>query len=144
MTEALRMARGRVAAAGTGLRLDDVSVTYRTGLTAIEDVSFAIPRATITALVGVNGSGKSTLFKAIMGFVPVASGSVEILDRPARGGAGRQPRRLRAAGRGGRLELSGAGRGRGDDGPLRPHGLAAPAVGRATARSSRPRSPGSA
>ena len=61
MTEALRMARGRVAAAGTGLRLDDVSVTYRTGLTAIEDVSFAIPRATITALVGVNGSGKSTL-----------------------------------------------------------------------------------
>ena len=83
MTEALRMARGRVAAAGTGLRLDDVSVTYRTGLTAIEDVSFAIPRATITALVGVNGSGKSTLFKAIMGFVPVASGSVEILDRPA-------------------------------------------------------------
>ena len=72
------------ATAGTGLRLGDVSVTYRTGLIAIEQVSFEIPRATITALVGVNGSGKSTLFKAIMGFVPVASGSVEILDRPAR------------------------------------------------------------
>jgi manganese/iron transport system ATP-binding protein len=72
------------AAERAGLRLRDVSVTYRTGLTAIEAVSFAIPRATITALVGVNGSGKSTLFKAIMGFVPVAAGSVEILDRPAR------------------------------------------------------------
>ena len=68
----------------TGLRLGDVSVTYRSGLTAIERVSFSVPRGTITALVGVNGSGKSTLFKAIMGFVPVATGSVEILDRPAR------------------------------------------------------------
>jgi len=82
VAEPLRMRRP-VAATGTGLRLRDVSVTYRTGLTAIEAVSFAIPRATITALVGVNGSGKSTLFKAVMGFVPVASGSVEILDRPA-------------------------------------------------------------
>jgi manganese/iron transport system ATP-binding protein len=69
---------------GGGLRLADVSVTYRTGLTAVEDASFAIPRGTITALVGVNGSGKSTLFKAIMGFVPLATGRVEILGRPAR------------------------------------------------------------
>jgi manganese/iron transport system ATP-binding protein len=71
------------APAADGLRLDDVSVTYRTGLTAVEGASFAIPRGTITALVGVNGSGKSTLFKAIMGFVPLASGRVEILGRPA-------------------------------------------------------------
>jgi manganese/iron transport system ATP-binding protein len=70
--------------AGPGLRLDDVSVTYRTGLTAVEDASFAVPRGTITALVGVNGSGKSTLFKAIMGFAPLASGRVEILGMPAR------------------------------------------------------------
>jgi manganese/iron transport system ATP-binding protein len=67
-----------------GVRLDDVSVTYRTGLTAVEAASFAVPRGTITALVGVNGSGKSTLFKAIMGFVPLASGRVEILGMPAR------------------------------------------------------------
>ena len=32
----------------------------------------------------MNGSGKSTLFKAIMGFVPLATGRVEILGRPAR------------------------------------------------------------
>jgi manganese/iron transport system ATP-binding protein len=70
--------------AGQGLALDDVSVTYRTGLTAIEHASFSIPRGSITALVGINGSGKSTLFKAIMGFVPVASGSVEVLGRPAK------------------------------------------------------------
>jgi manganese/iron transport system ATP-binding protein len=67
-----------------GLVLEGASVVYRTGLTAVEHASFAIPRGSITALVGVNGSGKSTLFKAIMGFVPLASGRVDILGRPAK------------------------------------------------------------
>lgn len=71
-------------AAGDGIRVEGVSVTYRNGFTALNNASFEIPRGTITALVGVNGSGKSTLFKAIMGFVPLDSGSVEILGKPAR------------------------------------------------------------
>jgi len=50
-----------------GIFAHDVTVTYRNGHTALHDASFAIPRGTITALVGVNGAGKSTLFKAIMG-----------------------------------------------------------------------------
>jgi manganese/iron transport system ATP-binding protein len=62
-----------------GIKVSDVTVTYRNGHTALKDASFHIPRGTITALVGVNGSGKSTLFKAIMGFVPVAEGSVKLL-----------------------------------------------------------------
>ncbi len=72
------------AAPGDGLNVSNISVTYRNGHTALRNASFAIPRGTITALVGVNGSGKSTLFKSIMGFVPLASGSVEILGQPAR------------------------------------------------------------
>jgi manganese/iron transport system ATP-binding protein len=32
----------------------------------------------------MNGSGKSTLFKAIMGFVPVAGGSITVLGQPVR------------------------------------------------------------
>ena len=66
-----------------GLVVSDVAVTYRNGVTAIRDMSFALPRGTITALVGVNGSGKSTLFRAIMGFVPLAKGSVAIFGEPA-------------------------------------------------------------
>ncbi|ABV93400.1 metal transport system ATP-binding protein [Dinoroseobacter shibae DFL 12 = DSM 16493] len=62
-----------------GLRARGVTVTYRNGLTALNDASFEIPQGSITALVGVNGAGKSTLFKAIMGFVPVAKGEIEVM-----------------------------------------------------------------
>ncbi|RYB97958.1 manganese/iron ABC transporter ATP-binding protein [Ciceribacter ferrooxidans] len=68
----------------SGLLVDGVSVTYRNGLTALKAASFDIPKGTITALVGVNGAGKSTLFKAIMGFVPLAAGSISILGVSAR------------------------------------------------------------
>ena len=67
-----------------GIFAEGVTVTYRNGLTALTDASFAIPRGTITALVGVNGAGKSTLFKAIMGFVPVARGTIRLLGLPVR------------------------------------------------------------
>ncbi|WP_298290248.1 manganese/iron ABC transporter ATP-binding protein [uncultured Litoreibacter sp.] len=63
----------------TGLTAQGITVTYRNGHTALRDASFELPTGTIAALVGVNGSGKSTLFKAIMGFVPTASGSISVL-----------------------------------------------------------------
>ena len=62
-----------------GISATGVTVTYRNGHTALKDASFAIPRGTIAALVGVNGSGKSTLFKALMGFLPAAAGEISIL-----------------------------------------------------------------
>ncbi|MEM9331157.1 MAG: manganese/iron ABC transporter ATP-binding protein [Pseudomonadota bacterium] len=64
-----------------GISVEDVTVTYRNGHTALWDASFEIPRGTVTALVGVNGAGKSTLFKAIMGFVPAAVGEIKVLGR---------------------------------------------------------------
>ena len=72
------------ANAGDGIALRDVTVTYRNGLTALQNASFEIPKGTITALVGVNGAGKSTIFKAIMGFVPVARGEIRLLGQSAR------------------------------------------------------------
>ncbi|WP_304651006.1 manganese/iron ABC transporter ATP-binding protein [Thalassobius sp. Cn5-15] len=71
---------GSADAAG-GISARDVTVTYRNGHTALHDATFAIPRGTVTALVGVNGAGKSTLFKAIMGFVPAAKGEIRLLNR---------------------------------------------------------------
>lgn len=68
---------------GSGLRVSGVTVTYQNGFTALRDVEVSIPKATITALVGVNGSGKSTLFKAIMGFVSIGRGAVSVLGMPA-------------------------------------------------------------
>jgi manganese/iron transport system ATP-binding protein len=68
--------------AGSGIAVNGATVTYRNGMTALRDASFAIPTGTIAALVGVNGSGKSTLFKAIMGFVRLARGDISVLGMP--------------------------------------------------------------
>jgi len=67
-----------------GIRASHVTVSYRNGHTALRDATFDIPTGTITALVGVNGAGKSTLFKAIMGFVPAAQGSITVLGMPVK------------------------------------------------------------
>ena len=72
------------AEAGAGLWVDDITVSYRNGHTALRHASFEIPTGTITALVGVNGAGKSTLFKAIMGFLTLASGSIRVLGLPVK------------------------------------------------------------
>ncbi len=69
---------------GDGILVDGATVTYRNGHTALRDASFEIPTGTITALVGVNGSGKSTLFKAIMGFVRLAKGTIRVLGMPVK------------------------------------------------------------
>ena len=76
--------RDTAAPGDDGILAEGVTVTYRSGVTALTDASFAIPRGTITALVGVNGAGKSTLFKAIMGFLPLARGRIRLLGLPVR------------------------------------------------------------
>lgn len=80
----MRNSTGEVETGGEGILAEGVTVTYRSGLTALTDASFAIPRGTITALVGVNGAGKSTLFKAIMGFLPLARGKIRLMGLPVR------------------------------------------------------------
>lgn len=60
------------------LVVDNATVTYNNGHTAIYDASFNITGGSICALVGVNGSGKSTLFKTIMGLVTPTKGRVTL------------------------------------------------------------------
>ena len=74
----------RPAVAGMSLEVEGVGVFYRRGVPALEDVSFALRRPGICALVGMNGAGKSTLFKAVMGFLTPGRGRVLICGRPVR------------------------------------------------------------
>ncbi|MPZ89050.1 MAG: ATP-binding cassette domain-containing protein [Nitriliruptorales bacterium] len=50
---------------------------------ALSDCDFALPAASVTALVGPNGSGKSTLLNAVAGLVPPGRGRLEVLGAPA-------------------------------------------------------------
>jgi ABC-type polysaccharide/polyol phosphate transport system ATPase subunit len=86
------------------IRVDDVSVTYRTPLErsptlkgtllrlgrreriireidAIKSVSFEVPHGKVMGVVGANGAGKSTLMRTVAGILPPTSGRVEVHGR---------------------------------------------------------------
>ncbi|AHG81393.1 iron transport system ATP-binding protein [Bibersteinia trehalosi USDA-ARS-USMARC-188] len=64
------------------LKVENATVRYNNGHTAIYDVTFQLQGGTICALLGVNGSGKSTLFKSIMGLTPLSQGKIELCGLP--------------------------------------------------------------
>lgn len=59
------------------LDVERLSITIR-GKKIIDDISFWIPKGEFVCVCGPNGAGKSTLLKAIMGLVPVTSGTIRI------------------------------------------------------------------
>jgi ABC-type polysaccharide/polyol phosphate transport system ATPase subunit len=86
------------------IRVEDVSVTYRTSLErsptlkstllrlgrrqriireieAIKNVSFEVPNGKVMGVVGANGAGKSTLMHTVAGILPPTSGRVEVQGR---------------------------------------------------------------
>jgi len=54
---------------------------YKT-VRAVDDISFAVARGSITGLLGGNGAGKTTTIAMIMGLVLPTSGAVEVLGHP--------------------------------------------------------------
>lgn len=61
----------------TEIEVDKVSIGYDNRF-ILADLSFSIPKGSITAIIGPNGSGKSTLMKAILGLIPFQKGKITI------------------------------------------------------------------
>src|SRR3954453_1440723 len=57
---------------------------------AVDDVSFAIRRGSVHALLGENGAGKSTLVKLLSGLAQPDSGGFRLFGRPVRFGSPRE------------------------------------------------------
>jgi ABC-2 type transport system ATP-binding protein len=57
------------------------------GFTAVEDVSFTVPRGEILGFLGPNGAGKTTTMRVLTGYMPPTEGRVmvagyDVLDQP--------------------------------------------------------------
>lgn len=68
------------------IQVNDIVKKYGT-LTALDRITFTIPRGQVTGIVGPNGSGKTTLLKIMLGLIDATSGSVTIGGAPVTSGS---------------------------------------------------------
>jgi len=63
------------------LDVNSVSVEIG-GARLIEDITLQVERGSTVAIIGPNGAGKTTLLRAVLGLVPLASGSITLFGVP--------------------------------------------------------------
>lgn len=61
------------------LRIDDLTKTFG-GLTAVDDLSFAVGEHEILGFIGPNGAGKTTTFNCVMGVYDLDAGQITFKD----------------------------------------------------------------
>jgi branched-chain amino acid transport system ATP-binding protein len=76
------------------LTVEGLSAGYG-GILALHGVSLAVPRATITAVLGANGAGKTTLLRTISGLLHVRGGRIGLAGTDL---TGRRPEDIVRAG----------------------------------------------
>jgi cobalt/nickel transport system ATP-binding protein len=62
--------------AGIIIEAENLSIRYPDGTAAVEGVSFAVPSGENAALIGANGAGKTSILLALVGILPLSSGSI--------------------------------------------------------------------
>jgi len=65
------------------------AAVVRGGQTIWENGQLEIPRGSLVVVIGPNGSGKTTLLQVVLGLLPLARGTVEVLGAPPRRGDAR-------------------------------------------------------
>ncbi|MBF0135751.1 MAG: ABC transporter ATP-binding protein [Magnetococcales bacterium] len=59
------------------LTVQDLTMRFG-GVTALQQVSFQVPRGSITAMIGPNGAGKTTVFNCLTGFYAASAGKIHL------------------------------------------------------------------
>ncbi len=80
----------------TVVEVQGLTKTFDGGrVTALDNVSLAVPEGQLTVVIGLSGSGKSTLLRHLNGMHEPTAGSVQVLDRDVSTLSGRHLRELR-------------------------------------------------
>ena len=66
------------------LHIDGVTVRFG-GVTALDDVSFAVRQGELLGLIGPNGAGKTTMLRVITGVVTPGAGSINLAGKDITG-----------------------------------------------------------
>ena len=64
------------------VRLDNVSKRYGKQ-TALNNVSFSVPKGSVFAMLGENGAGKTTAIRILLGLADADAGRTEVLGLPS-------------------------------------------------------------